>query len=145
MSSFLVDGGERATGDDLRQHFLHYDARMYVPPSPRQREALLTQIVQDLSDDPAVIGVFVAGSLAAGTADAHSDIDLRVVVEPGAWSGFCADRLSRPTRWPGFLFNEWADDPACCVSHFETFGKVDMLYISADDLRPSPWLALPIS
>lgn len=44
------------------------------------------------------MGLFVAGSLAAGTADAHSDIDLRVVVEPGAWPRFCADRLSRPTR-----------------------------------------------
>jgi hypothetical protein len=117
---------------------------MYAPASPEQRDRLLREIGGDFRRDSAVVGLFLAGSLAAGTADAHSDIDLRVVVEPSALSRFCAQRLSRPTRWSGFLFNEWGDDETCCVSHFENFAKVDIFYISADGLRPSPWLALPI-
>jgi hypothetical protein len=117
---------------------------MYAPAPPRQREARLAEIVRDFASEPAVVGIFLAGSLASGNADAHSDIDLRVVVESAALSRFCADRLSRPTRWTGFLFNEWSDDEACCVSHFEGFGKVDVFYLGASQLEPSPWLALPI-
>ena len=117
---------------------------MYGPAPTEQRDRLLRQISDDFIRDSDVVGVFLAGSLAAGTADAHSDIDLRVVVEPTALSRFGAQRLSRPTRWSGFLFNEWGDDETCCVSHFENFAKVDIFYIPADGLRPSPWLALPI-
>jgi len=52
MTSFLVDVHERATRDEPRQHFFHYDARMYAPPSARQREALLTRIVQSWPTTP---------------------------------------------------------------------------------------------
>ena len=117
---------------------------MYVPASPEQRDRLLREISDDFRRDSDVVGVFLAGSLAAGTADAHSDVDLRIVVESSALSRFCAQRLSRPTRWSGFLFNEWGDDETCCVSHFENFAKVDIFYVTTDGLRPSPWLALPI-
>jgi len=66
------------------------------------------------------------------------------VVRPPAIATFCEARLSRPTRWSGFLFNEWSDDETCCVSHFENLAKVDIFYLRADGLRPSPWLSLPI-
>ena len=118
--------------------------RMYGPAAPEQRDRLLREIADDFIRESGVVGVFLAGSLAAGTGDAHSDIDLRVVVERKALSTFCAQRLSRPNRWSGFLFNEWGDDETCCVSHFENFAKVDIFYIPADGVRPSSWLALPI-
>lgn len=107
---------------------------MYAPPPPGQRERLLNEIVGDFSQDPAVVGIFLAGSLAAGTADAHSDIDLRVVVAPDAIADYYAKRLERPRRWTGFLFNEWGEDNSCCVSHFEHFAKVDIYYIAADQV-----------
>jgi predicted nucleotidyltransferase len=111
---------------------------MYAPPPPAQREQLLDEIVRDFAQDVAVVGIFVAGSLADGTADAHSDIDLRVVVTPSAIAEFCSKRLERPRRWTGFLFNEWGEDHTCCVSHFEQFAKVDVFYIAADQLKA--WL-----
>ncbi|HSV18911.1 MAG TPA: nucleotidyltransferase domain-containing protein [Casimicrobiaceae bacterium] len=111
---------------------------MYAAPPPEQRQRLLNEIVGDLAQDPEVVGIFVAGSLASGTADTHSDIDLRVVVTPSAISDVCANRLDRPRRWTGFLFNEWDEDINCCVCHFEHFAKVDIYYIAADHLKA--WL-----
>jgi predicted nucleotidyltransferase len=64
--------------------------RMYGPATTEQRDRLLRQIREDFIRDSDVVGVFLAGSLAAGTVDAHSDIDLRVVVEPTALSRFSA-------------------------------------------------------
>ncbi len=116
---------------------------MYSPASLESRDFLLREIVADFARDPDVVGVFLAGSLAADTADVHSDIDFRVVVAPTAIARFCQERLSRPERWSGFLFNEWAEDETCCVSHFEGFAKVDIFYVRADALEPSPWFTLP--
>lgn len=62
--------------------------------------------------DPAVAGMFLGGSLASGTADAWSDIDLRVVVRPERHAGFVEQRLDIPRAWDGFLFNEWLDAAA---------------------------------
>ena len=98
---------------------------MYAAPPPEQRQRLLNEIVGDLAQDPEVVGIFVAGSLASGTADTHSDIDLRVVVTPSAISDVCANRLDRPRRWTGFLFNEWDEDINCCVCDCEHFAKVE--------------------
>jgi hypothetical protein len=91
-----------------------------------------------------VLGLFVAGSVAAGTADAWSDIDLRVVVTPDSHPWFVENRRDIPARWPGFLFNEWLPGAQHCVSHFRPFNKIDVFYHAAGALRPSPWLALPI-
>lgn len=117
---------------------------MYRPPALELRERVLNEVVADFSADPDVLGIFLAGSLAAGTADPHSDIDLRVVVSPTAHSAFIAARLSRPSGWTGFLFNEWGEDPTCCVSHFQHFVKLDIFYLKIEDLSSSQWLRQPI-
>ena len=46
------------------------------------RDRLLIFVHQQFASITDVVGLFLAGSLAAGTADAYSDIDLRVVVKP---------------------------------------------------------------
>jgi hypothetical protein len=107
------------------------------------REKLLTEIVNYFSSDPAVNGVFLGGSLPAGTADHFSDIDLRVVVTPEEHDRFVASRKDMPKHWSGFLFNEWMEGAQHCVSHFRPFLKVDIFYHSQADLRPSPWYSLP--
>lgn len=108
------------------------------------REALLSTARADFSGRPDVLGVFVAGSVAAGTADAWSDIDLRVVVTPDGHPWFVEHRRDIPRAWPGFLFNEWLPGAQHCVSHFRPFNKLDVFYYAADALHPSPWLTLPI-
>jgi predicted nucleotidyltransferase len=44
------------------------------------RNRLLRDFVDLLSRNPAVVGIFAGGSVAAGNADGWSDIDLRVLV-----------------------------------------------------------------
>jgi len=107
------------------------------------RENLLREAVNCLSADSAVLGLFLGGSLAAGTADAFSDIDLRVVVTPDEHERFVANRLEIPKHWTGFLFNEWMPGAQHCVSHFRPFGKIDIFYHNRSMLCPSPWYALP--
>jgi hypothetical protein len=108
------------------------------------RERLLSVACEHFASDSNVIGVFLSGSLAADSADAYSDIDLRVVVTSEKHAEFVARRREIPKGWPGFLFNEWMPGAQHCVSHFRPFGKIDILYLNQDALRPSPWYGLPI-
>lgn len=108
------------------------------------RDRLLETAVQSFSADPAITGIFLGGSLPAGSADAWSDIDLRVVVTPGRHRHYVERRKEIPKQWPGFLFNEWLPGTQHCVSHFHPFGKIDIFYFDAEALAPSPWLRLPI-
>jgi len=71
------------------------------------RDQLLAIARQEFESNVDVVGLFVAGSLAAGSHDAYSDIDLRVVVKPEKQQWFIEHRREIPRAWPGFLFNEW--------------------------------------
>lgn len=108
------------------------------------RAALLRTALDHFSAVPGVEGVFVAGSLAAGSADAFSDIDLRVVSAQDEHAQLVSRRQKTPAQWPGFLFNEWVPNAEHCVSHFAPFNKIDIFYYSLEALSPSPWYRLPI-
>src|SRR5437762_13995526 len=71
------------------------------------RDRLLSFAHQYFASNIDVVGLFLSGSLAAGTADAYSDIDLRVVVQPEKHRWFVERRRDIPANWPDFLFNEW--------------------------------------
>lgn len=107
-----------------------------------ERKKLLSELVNYFSDDPAVLGMFLGGSLPAGTSDQFSDIDLRVVVTPEEHGRFLADRLDMPKQWNGYLFNEWMEGTHHCITHFQAFFKADIFYLSQASLRPSPWYRL---
>jgi len=108
------------------------------------RDRLLATATEYFIRQADVVGLYLGGSLAAGTADPYSDIDLRVVIETDACRRFVDRRLDIPRAWDGFLFNEWLDGATHCVSHFRPFVKIDIFYLDAAALVPSPWLALPI-
>jgi predicted nucleotidyltransferase len=108
------------------------------------RGRLLSVALERFSSDPNVVAVFLGGSLAADSADAYSDIDLHVVVNPESHAGFVTRRCEIPKDWPGFLFNEWMPGALHCISHFRPFSKIDIFYLNQDALRPSPWYGLPI-
>lgn len=59
--------------------------------SPHRQQAVLAAIIRQLAAAADVLGALVLGSLAAGTADAASDIDLIICTRPGrfaaAWAG----------------------------------------------------------
>lgn len=110
----------------------------------KARDQLLTTAVGWFRSDVSVLGIFLEGSVAAESADAYSDIDLRIVVEPEQHQQFVEKRRDIPAQWPGFLFNEWLPNTQHCVSHFLPFGKIDIFYYDATRLVPSPWYRLPI-
>jgi hypothetical protein len=53
-----------------------------LPDLPQR--PLLTELARDLWTDPSIAALWLGGSLARGTGDAHSDIDLRVALAPPA-------------------------------------------------------------
>jgi hypothetical protein len=108
------------------------------------RSDLLATAIDWFKKEPNVVGIFLGGSVAAGSADAYSDIDLRIVAEPEHHLHYVDKRREIPAQWPGFLFNEWLPNTQHCVSHFRPFGKIDIFYYNAAKLTPSPWYRLPI-
>jgi hypothetical protein len=58
--------------------------------------ALFDRTVDVLSTDPRVVDVAVSGSIAEGTADEWSDLDVVVVVDPDEYDGFLGD-------WPSWI------------------------------------------
>lgn len=107
------------------------------------RDQLISVAFDYFSVDPNVPGIFVSGSLAAGSSDAYSDVDLRVVVRHERHSWFLERRRDFPQQWPGFLFNKWMPGTRHCVSHFRPFNKLDVFYLDAEKITPSPWYRLP--
>lgn len=107
------------------------------------REALLDRTVSFFAERPDVIGIFLGGSLPAGSADAYSDIDLRVIATPEEQVRLVQGRLEWPRNWGDLLFNEWLDGTEHCVSHFRPFLKVDVFYWTPSMFGPSPWCRMP--
>jgi predicted nucleotidyltransferase len=107
------------------------------------RERLLEQAVSFFTSHPDPIGIFLAGSLAAGSGDAYSDIDLRIIAPPEGQARLVEGRLEWPAHWGDLLFNEWLDGTQHCVSHFRPFLKIDVFYWTPSVFRPSPWFRMP--
>jgi predicted nucleotidyltransferase len=107
------------------------------------RTELLGRTVHFFVDQPDVLGVFLAGSLPAGSADPYSDIDLRILAGDEAQRRLVQGRLDWPKTWGELLFNEWLDGTQHCVSHFRPFLKVDVFYWTPAMFTPSPWFRMP--
>jgi hypothetical protein len=74
-------------------------------------------------------------------ADAHSDIDLRVVVSDAAYESVLAQREHLPTTWGPFLFHQTVAANHT-VSYYESLTKADVFYFAASAVVPSPWFNL---
>jgi predicted nucleotidyltransferase len=107
------------------------------------RQSLLDNIVEYFVGRKGVEALYIQGSVAAGAADEFSDIDFRIVVEPKLYEQYILERFSAPKQWGEWIYNEWAGKSWVCVSHFKPFNKVDVLYFKPEELKPSPWFALP--
>jgi hypothetical protein len=109
----------------------------------QSREKLLERAVSFFGSQSDVSGIFLAGSLPAGSADAYSDIDLRIIATLEGQTRLLAGRLEWPAQWGDLLFNEWLDGTQHCVSHFRPFLKIDVFYWTPTIFRPSPWFRMP--
>lgn len=107
------------------------------------RETLLDRTVSYFTQQPDVVGIFLTGSLPAGSADAYSDIDLRIIATPEGQVRLVRGRLDWPAHWGDLLFNEWLNGTQHCVSHFRPFLKIDVFYWTPAIFKPSPWFGMP--
>lgn len=106
----------------------------------QERQAILERAVRFYRELPAVIGLFLAGSLATHTEDAYSDIDLGVLGDPRRFDELIRGRRLYPKQFGTWLFNETAESsPQVCVSNFAPFNKLDVTYYRPQDLRPLPY------
>lgn len=119
---------------------------MQIEPAENfaERERVLGRMVEYFRTREGVQALFVSGSLAAGTADAWSDIDFRVVVVAERHAAFLAERETAPATWGELLFNQVRPGTLHSVSHFRPFFKVDTFYYRPEHLVPSPWYTLPV-
>jgi predicted nucleotidyltransferase len=107
------------------------------------RGTLLDRTVSFFTQQSDVVGIFLAGSLPAGSADAYSDIDLRIIATTEGQVRLTKGRLDWPAHWGDLLFNEWVSGTQHCVSHFRPFLKIDVFYWTPAIFTPSPWFAMP--
>ena len=71
------------------------------------RAHVLSNAVESLSALNGVEAIYLSGSLAEGSEDEHSDIDLRIVVSDEHFETVRAARAKYPTTWGGpFLFHQ---------------------------------------
>ncbi|MBT2759199.1 nucleotidyltransferase domain-containing protein [Mesobacillus foraminis] len=107
---------------------------------PKHRDILLEKALQDLTADPDVLAIYLAGSLARGNDDVYSDIDLHTVVNPEKIEGFIKDKSNRAKKWGKVLFEESQLYTPWIVTHYDCFVKVDSWYHSPGEVTPSIWL-----
>ncbi|MRG87168.1 nucleotidyltransferase domain-containing protein [Salinibacillus xinjiangensis] len=107
---------------------------------PQHREQLLENVLDDLTKDPNVLGIYLGGSLAKGNDDQYSDIDLHIIVTPETRTDFIRAKRKRPQKWGEVLYYEGAEHTPVVVTHFACFVKVDTFYKEPDELQPSVWL-----
>lgn len=108
---------------------------------PKVREALLENVLTDLTKDEHVLAIYLAGSLGRGDFDHYSDIDLHVIVKPDKKQDFIENKRRRAANWGNVLFYEGASGGTpVVVSHYDCFIKVDSWYKTLDEVVPSVWL-----
>lgn len=107
------------------------------------RKRLLEKAIEYFFVKEGIEALYVQGSVAAGSTDEFSDIDLRVVIQPEMYEQYISERFSAPKHWGDWLYNEWTSKSWVCVSHFKPFNKIDVLYFKLEELQPSPWFLLP--
>lgn len=102
-----------------------------------ERTRIKEAIVIKLQKDRDIIGIYLGGSLAKGTEDEFSDIDLRIVVEEGVSK---QDKLSEllDDRNDVLFIESWF--PSFAVIHFDCFVKLDLFVYYQSQLNADIWL-----
>ncbi|MFE7064327.1 nucleotidyltransferase domain-containing protein [Sutcliffiella sp. NPDC057660] len=105
------------------------------------REVLLENAMKDLTSDKDVLAIYLSGSLAKGSYDAYSDIDLHTIVKPEKKYHFIEEKRSRSAKWGNILYFEDSNPRSpVVVTHYDCFVKVDSWYHAPEEIVPSIWL-----
>lgn len=104
----------------------------------------MKKALKDLSADPDVLAIYLAGSLAKGNYDHYSDIDLHTIVISERKADFLKGKRDRANNWGNVSFHEdYNPSSPYVVTHYDTFVKVDSWYHSPEEsakqvYKPSP-------
>ncbi|MBA2870290.1 hypothetical protein HNQ85_000548 [Anoxybacillus calidus] len=108
--------------------------------NPKNREALMKAIENDLLNDENVLAVFYGGSIGSENTDLYSDIDLRIVVKEEVFEEYRSNKKQRARKWGNVLFHEDFPWTNYTIAHYDSFIKVDVFYYKLKDIQPSVWL-----
>ncbi|HBL84245.1 MAG: hypothetical protein A2Y17_07680 [Clostridiales bacterium GWF2_38_85] len=98
-------------------------------------------LIDLLSADESVTGVFISGSLATGTFDNYSDVDIRFVIDRVSITeaiAECRNKILNSDRKVLFFEPCWFSN--AIIVHFDNFIKADIFFYTPQILIPSPWL-----
>lgn len=108
---------------------------------PKHRDVILKNALKDLKTDSNVLAIYLGGSLAKGSIDNYSDVDLHTIVTSEKKADFIKDKRNRAEKWGEVLFYEdFNPYSPVVVTHYDCFVKVDSWYHSAKEIVPSIWL-----
>ncbi|MFD6210044.1 nucleotidyltransferase domain-containing protein [Peribacillus sp. NPDC060253] len=86
----------------------------------------MNNALKDLSADPNVLAIYLAGSLPKGNFDNYSDIDLHTIVMPERIADFLKGKRNRANNWGTVSFHEdYNPSSPYVITHYDTFVKVD--------------------
>lgn len=103
----------------------------------KERTKVKDEILNFIHNDKDIKGIFLGGSLALGTEDKYSDIDLRIVIndeQPKMNKLVRIIEHQSDVLFIESLYNSFA------VIHFSNFIKVDIFIYYQSELKPSIWL-----
>jgi predicted nucleotidyltransferase len=114
-----------------------------------EHHKLLERAVERFRDDARVAGLVVGGSIAHGTADFYSDVDLYAVVLDEAFDEVFAERDAAARSVGSPLFGFDVDPvPGGSTDHIVVYEgpvKFDFMYLKESDLQPAPkWVGCPV-
>src|SRR5438046_9605376 len=115
------------TGKTCGQALTFQTCHVY-PMTERERSDVIERFRHIAETDSRVLVSFLGGSLAAGTADAYSDIDIYFVVDPSEYDSFHSDVASLlNTFGPLVYFDQHNDFGLDLVLFmFQNNGKVNL-------------------
>lgn len=116
----------------------------HLPLPPHQR-AFLEQFTAACAADARVLAALLGGSYAKGGADAHSDLDLSVIVADEALKAFYASRATFLGSLGELLFLEEFDLPAIAFAIYADGTEVELSFASPgrlDQIQCGPFLPL---
>lgn len=100
-----------------------------------RREALIVRFEAACTDDERIIAAFVGGSVARGTADDHSDLDLCVVTTDDGFDDVFTERASIVGALGRPLFLEvWGDEHPEVFTILADGSVVEMFFVRQRDL-----------
>jgi len=80
---------------------------------PSQHKIIVERFVAACQTDARIVGAFLGGSYASGTADAHSDLDLYLITTDEAYAAFIAEKAVFIQQMGAPLFLEDWGTPHC--------------------------------